>query len=176
MSRVQVFVGASLDGFIAGPKDELDWLGGSEGDTPDTFAPFFLTIGAVLMGRRTYDVVAGFASGVWPYGDTPLRVATSRPLTPMRASVSALSGSIQELVAKAKELAGDRDVYVDGGRLIRATLDAGLVDAITVTVVPMVLGEGIPLFAGVQRRHPLKLIGQRTVGDAGVELRYEPQR
>jgi dihydrofolate reductase len=176
MPRVHVFVGASLDGFIAGPNDELDWLGGGEGETPDSFGPFFATIGCVLMGRRTYDIVDGFASGAWPYGDTPLLVATKRALSTKRTSVRAVKGSIEEMIAHAKEVAGARDVYVDGGQLIRSTLDAGLVDAITVTVVPIVLGAGIPLFAGVKQRHRLTLTGQRTVGGAAVELKYEPQR
>lgn len=183
MSTVHVFVGASLDGFIAGPNDELDWLGGggaeggaSQGETPDSFGPFFATIGAVLMGRRTYDVVHGFPDSGWPYGDTPLLVATSRPLTPRRPSVRAVRGSIEELVAQAKQVAGERGVYVDGGILIRSALDAGLVDEITVTVVPMVIGAGIPLFAGVKRRHPLVLIGQRTIAGAAVELKYRPRR
>lgn len=175
MARTRVFVGASLDGFIAGPNDELDWLTATEGETPETFAPFFAQIGAVLMGRRTYDVVDGFESA-WPYGDTPLLVATGRPLTAKRPSVRAVRGSIAELVAQAKEVAGERDVYVDGGRLIRAALDADLVDEITVTVVPMIIGAGIPLFAGVTRHHRLELISQRTIAGAAVELTYRPKR
>jgi dihydrofolate reductase len=175
MPRTHVFVGASLDGFIAGPNDELDWLGGSEGETPDSFGPFFAQIGAVLMGRRSYDVVTELA-GPWPYGDTPLLVATHRALVPRRASVRAAQGTIGELVEQARQTAGERDVYVDGGNLIRAALDAGLIDEITVTVVPMVLGRGVALFAGATRRHPLQLISQRSVGRAAVELRYRTRR
>lgn len=175
MQRTHVFVGASLDGFIAGPNDELDWLGGGEGETPDTFGPFFAQIGAVLMGRRSYDVVSGF-KGPWPYGDTPLLVATHRPLAAERASVRAVQGSIGELVAQARQTAGARDVYVDGGALIRSALDAGLVDEITVTVVPVVLGRGIALFAGATQRHPLEPISHRTVGGTAVELRYRTRR
>jgi dihydrofolate reductase len=175
MQRTHVFVGASLDGFIAGPNDELDWLGGSEGEAPDSFGPFFAQIGAVLMGRRSYDVISGF-TGPWQYGDTPMLIATHRPLTTERASVRAVQGSITELVAQARQTAGERDVYVDGGVLIRSALDAGLVDEITVTVVPMVLGRGIALFAGAAQRHPLQLIGHRTVGGAAVELRYRTRR
>ena len=183
MSRVRVFVGASLDGFIAGPNDELDWLSGgsSEGQSagqpepPDTFREFMTQIGTVLMGRRTYDIVCGM-KGPWPYGDTPMLIATNRELSAKRASVRAGRGSIAELVAEAKRIAGDRDVYVDGGQMIRAALDAGLVDEITVTVVPIVIGAGIPLFAGVTRHHPLQLLGQRTIGGAAVELKYKPRR
>src|SRR5262245_25845938 len=151
MARTHVFVGASLDGFIAGPNDELDWLsgggdGGGSAEARASFARFFAGIGCVLMGRRTYDVVSGF-QGPWPYGDTPLLVVTSRPLTPKVPSVQSASAPLEALVARAREIAGKRDVYIDGGKLIRSALDLGLVDEITVTVVPMILGAGIPLFA-----------------------------
>lgn len=185
MSRARVFVGASLDGFIAGPNDELDWLSGGaeQGATPgeapeppDTFAAFLGQIGAVLMGRRTYDIVCGM-KGPWPYGDVPMLIATSRGrLAQQRPTARAATGSISELVAEAKRVAGDRDVYVDGGQLIRSALDAGLVDEITVTIVPIVIGSGIPLFAGVARHHPLELLGQRTIRGAAVELKYAPRR
>jgi dihydrofolate reductase len=127
------------------------------------------------MGRRTYDVVCGM-KGPWPYGDTSMLIATSRELSATRPSVRAVRGEIGQLVEQAKQAAGDRDVYIDGGRLIRSALDAGLVDLITVTIVPIVIGAGIPLFAGVTRHHPLELLGQRTIARAAVELTYRPRR
>jgi dihydrofolate reductase len=177
MARTHVFVGASLDGFIAGPNDELDWLGGDQADQAQAyraFNEFFAKIGAVLMGRRTYDIVCGL-KGPWLYGETPMLIATSRPLPAARASVRSVSGPIASLVEQAKAVAGGRDVYVDGGQLIRATLDANLIDEITVTIVPIVLGAGIPLFAGASRRHPLEFLEQRVVGGAAVQLRYAPR-
>lgn len=174
MSRLRVFIATSLDGFIAGPNDELDWLSGGEG-AEDTFTPFFQQIGAMLMGRRTYDVVSGF-EGVWPYGDTPVLVATTRPLTPVRASVREATGSIDELVDQAKQAAGQRDVYIDGGALIRSAMDAELVDELTVTVIPTILGAGIPLFAGASRQRDLELLGSRPLGAGLVELTYAPRR
>jgi dihydrofolate reductase len=184
MARARVFVGVSLDGFIAGPNDELDWLGGGESsasaaggepEPPATFAAFLAEIGALLMGRRTYDVVCGM-KGPWPYGDLPMLIATSRgALAQPRPSARAVQGSIAELVAEAKQVAGDRDVYVDGGRLIRSALDAGLVDEITMTIVPVVIGRGIPLFAGVVRQHRLELLGHRTIRGGAVELKYAPR-
>jgi dihydrofolate reductase len=179
MPNTHVFVGASLDGFIAGSNDELDWLGGGEGDAKGqaearkSFDAFFAKIGTVLMGRRTYDIVCGLP-GPWLYGDTPMLIATSKPLESQRPTVRAVSGSIGALVAEAKQSAKDRDVYVDGGQLIRSALDADLIDEITIAIIPIVLGAGIPLFAGAARRHPLKLIGQRTIAGAAVELKYQP--
>lgn len=170
MSKVRVFIASSLDGFIAGPDDELDWLTGREG-VEDTFTPFFQNIGAMLMGRRTYDVVSGF-DGEWPYGQTPVLVATTQALNPIQGSVSASEGTIEELIGRAQELAGARDVYLDGGAVIRSALDAGLVDDLTVTVIPIILGRGVPLFAGSKNRHPLELLGSRPLGGGLLELKY----
>lgn len=171
-SRVRVFIATSLDGFIAGPNDELDWLAGGEG-VEDTFTPFFAQIGALLMGRRTYDVVAGF-DVKWPYGDKPVLVATHRPLTSARKSVSPIAGTIEELLAKAQSAAGEADVYLDGGALIRQALEAGLVHEMTITLVPIVLGAGIRLFVGTTGRHSLELLSERSIGGGMVELTYRP--
>jgi len=171
VSRVRGFVGTSLDGFLAGPADELDFLGPRPG-AEDTFTPFLDGIGAVLMGRRTHDVVAALPGAPWPYGDRPVLVATSRPLGPAQPTVRAVSGSIPSLVAAARRAAGDRDVYLDGGALVRSALEAGLVDELTCTVVPVALGRGRPLLAGLAGRLELALAGARPIGGGMVELRY----
>lgn len=169
-----MFIASSLDGFIAGPDDELDWLDVAvDGDVVDTFTPFFADVGAMLMGRRTFDVVTGFEVE-WPYGDTPVLVATSRPLDPSVVTARAISGTIDDLVAEARRVAAGRDVYLDGGELIRSALDAGLVDELTVTMIPVVLGAGRSLFAGVGNRHDLRLVSTRELGSGLVELVYEP--
>jgi dihydrofolate reductase len=171
VALVRAFLAASLDGFIAGPNDELDWLAGhGEGGSEDTFAPFFAEIGAMLMGRRTFDVVSGFG-GDWPYGETPILVATSRPLETEKLAVRPVHGPIGQMVTEARRAAGERDVYIDGGALFGSALDADLVDELTLTVVPVVLGAGIPLFAGV-RRTRLALESAREIGAGMVQLRY----
>ena len=169
-----VFIACSLDGFIAGPGDDLTFLEPAEGQViEDTFTPFFAGVGALLMGRRTFDVVGGFG-GDWPYGETPVLVLTRRTIESAAPTVQAVSGAIEAVVAKAVEVAGDRDVYIDGGELVRQALDAGLVDELIVTVVPRILGQGKALFAGATRRHDLDLLGQRALGAGYVELRYRP--
>ena len=172
--NVRVFIACSLDGFIAGPNDELDWLEGPEG-AEDTFTPFFKEIGAMLMGRRTYDVACSF-DGPWPYGDTPIIVATNRPLQTAKHSVQESQGTIRELGAKAKTMSEGRDVYLDVGNLIRQALDAGLVDEVTPTMIPIVLGDGIPLFSGTKQIHRLELCRHRAIGGGMVELVYEPAK
>lgn len=171
MNRVRAFLAMSLDGFIAGPNDELDWLPGhGDGESEDTFGPFFAEIGAMLMGRRTFDVVSGF-EGEWPYGDTPVLVASSRPIASERPSVRRVQGSVHEMVAEARVVAGARDVYLDGGALFRSAVEAELVDELTLTLIPVVLGGGISLFEGVGRR-ALVLESSRGIGAGMVQCRY----
>lgn len=174
MGRARVYVGCSLDGFIAGPNDELDWL--PKGDTAeDTYTPFMAQIGALLMGRRTFDVVSGM-EGPWHYGDKPVLVATTRPLVnPKAPTVRAVSGTPRELLRQARDAAGERDVYVDGGNLIRSLLEEGLVDELVVTIVPMIIGQGRPLFAGLGRHVRLELLSSRPIGEGMVQLTYRPR-
>jgi dihydrofolate reductase len=170
-SRVRVYLGCSLDGFIAGPDDDLSFLSEpappsaeiSEPSQALSFEAFMDRVGAMLMGRRTHDVVA--AIGVWVYGDTPILVATHRDLAPAASSVRAVSGSIESLIEQAKEVAGDKDVYLDGGDLVRQGLDAGLVDELCITYVPVLLGRGgVRLFEDLTRRTKLELVAHERMG------------
>jgi dihydrofolate reductase len=193
---VRVYIACSLDGFIAGPNDDLSWLTPPEDSSeataspgepaplpPDAspaeegplhFEPFLARIGALLMGRRTYDVVRGFG-GKWPYGDRPVLVATGRSLPDAPPTVRQLGGSIAELVAEARRAAGERDVYIDGGHLIRQALDAGLVDDLVITFAPIVLGSGHPLFAGVEQRHRFNILSHRDFPGGLMQLHLRPQ-
>lgn len=180
--QVRVYIATSLDGFIAGPNDDLTWLTATDSpNTQDDFASGALTyeefiggIGALLMGRRTYDVVRGFDIP-WPYGDRPVLVATNRPIDPDPTPfVRAVGGSIQELVAAARKAAEGQDVYIDGGALIRQALEADLVDDLTVTLAPIALGAGIPLFAGLPRHYPLKIVAHHSFDGGMVQLRMKP--
>ncbi|GAB5541774.1 MAG: dihydrofolate reductase family protein [Sandaracinaceae bacterium] len=171
--RVRAYIACSLDGFIAGPGDDLSWLPQPSGESDTSaFDAFLEQIGALLMGRRTHDVVASF-DVAWPYGERAVLVATHRPLEPAHGTVRAVEGSIEALVEEAKRVAEDQDVYVDGGALIRQALDADLLDEMIVTVVPYVLGEGHPLFAGAQRR-PLELIAHEHIGEGMMQMTYRP--
>lgn len=171
--RIRVFIACSLDGFIAGPNDDLSWLPPPSDDPADDhgYTPFMAEVGALLMGRRTFDVVRGFG-GAWPYGERPVLVATRRPLGEAPAVVRAVEGGIDALLDAALAAAGGKDVYVDGGDVIRQALDAGRIDEMVVTVVPVVLGAGHPLFAGVKQRRALERVGCEGIGHGMVQLRY----
>ncbi|MGB1013476.1 MAG: dihydrofolate reductase family protein [Nannocystaceae bacterium] len=184
MSRVRVFLAYSLDGFIAGPNDDLSWLPGASdptasephGATAVTYEQFIGEVGALLMGRRTYDVVTGF-EGPWPYGELPVLVASHRPLgQPPAKTVERAEGEIEELIARARALANPGDVYLDGGFLVRKALDAGLVDELILTQVPVVLGAGQALFAGVTQRHHFELQGCHRYGEQMVQLILHPKK
>ena len=177
MGRMQIYCAASLDGFIAGAGDDLSWLGEPDfeqaGD-PGTvsFADHMAGTGAMLMGRRTFDVVMGFG-GEWPYGETPVLVATSRPLPGgAPGTVSVTSGDISRLCRQARDLAGERNVYLDGGGIITQALDAGCVDEMILSVVPTLLGEGISLYRGEQRHR----FDAEYLGRYGVTLQMRLTR
>ena len=168
-ASVRVFVACSLDGFIAGPDGDLTWLPGPSADEDYGYGAFLAETDAILMGRATYEVAAAFDR--WPYGGTPVFVATSRPLGPVEPSVRAIAGTPDELLAAVRaEHTGS--IYLDGGALIRSFLDARLIDELTVTVVGVILGRGIPLFAGTADRHRLRLIAARPYPSGLVQLHY----
>jgi dihydrofolate reductase len=167
-----VFIACSLDGFISGPDDDLSWLPGPLEDEDYGYGGFLAETRAILLGRRTYDVAAAFDR--WPYDETPVFVATSRPLSPVVPSVTAISGTPAELLAAIRADI-DGDIYLDGGALIRSFLDAHLIDELIVTVVGAILGHGTPLFAGAAERHRLRLTAMRPYRNGLVQLRYVPE-
>lgn len=174
--RVRVYIATSMDGFIAGPGDDLSWLPDPpEGSGEDYgWGAFIADIGALLMGRGTYDAVQGMGVD-WPFPDHDTLVATNRPLPDPPPRVEAVGGNIADLVTTARARAGGGDVYIDGGKLIRQALDAGLVDEVTVTLVPVVLGAGHPLFAGAAGRHRFSLVSHRPLPGGLVQLTWVPE-
>ena len=139
-----VFVGTSLDGFIARPDGSLDFLS-QAGDEPHGYDEFIATVDAIVMGRKTYDFVQDL--GAWPYGDLPVFVLSSTEVKapPSVAIIERMQGDPSEI---ASEIAarGMRHIYVDGGLTIQQFLRAGLIQRLIISRVPVLIGEGIPLF------------------------------
>ena len=170
--RASVFIGISVDGFIARPDDELDFLP-SGGGEPHGYTEFFASIDTLLIGRRTFEIVRAFPQ--WPYGDKRVVVLSSRPLdfsTVRGRRVEQMSGSPAEIVAKLAA-SGAQHVYVDGGVTIQQFLRAGLIQRLTITRVPVLIGQGIPLFGALPRDIRLRHIATQHYPSGLVKTEYE---
>src|SRR4051812_18748407 len=140
----------SLDGFIAGPDDSMDWGGGralADFVAPEDLAEVAAATGAMLVGRRTWEVGARMQaeepdSVDYPFSG-PMFLLPHRPLEPPDAEVTILSGDIEDALATAREAAGDKDLEILGADVAGQCLQAGLVDEILVYVLPVLLGDGI---------------------------------
>jgi dihydrofolate reductase len=166
------FLGMSLDGFIAGPGDELDWLERGGGPPEDHgFAEFHASVDAVLIGRRTWEVVSRFPA--WPYDGKRVFVLTRRPADG-RHGERFLEGPPDRVLAALGE-AGVRRAYVDGGRVVSQVLAAGLLDELTVSILPVVIGRGIRLFEDAGPERWLDLASSRAFRSGMVQLRYRTQ-
>ena len=109
-------------------------------------------------------------SPAWPYGDTPVLVATHRPLEPAAPTVAAVQGSLPELITLAHAAAAGGDIYLDGGTLVQQALNTGLLDELTITWLPVVLGAGVRLFEDLQGSHRLQFTGRAASGGGLVQL------
>ncbi len=161
------FVGASLDGFIARPDGALDWLLPFEGADAG-YGEFMASVDAVVIGRATYDVVLGF--GAWPYGGKSVYVLTHRAPGPRHGEtfLSGEPGAVVERLATA----GARRAYVDGGAVVSRFLAAGLLDVITISFVPVVLGVGIRLFQPPLPERGFRLEWSRSLPNGLLQARY----
>jgi dihydrofolate reductase len=174
MRQIVAYLAASVDGYIAGPGDAMDWLPEFDGDATG-FHDFFKDVGAIAMGRRTYEWI-GEHSTDWPYGDTPVYVL-SRSLPEGRADhVTVTPGPVIDLAATLRD--GEGVAWLlGGGELFAAFAAAGLIDLWIVTVIPVLLGGGVPLLpAGGEAYHRLELAETRTLPGGLVQLHYVPQR
>ncbi|HEY3350706.1 MAG TPA: dihydrofolate reductase family protein [Thermoanaerobaculia bacterium] len=169
--KASVFVGTSLDGFLARPGGSFDFLppGGGE---PHGYDEFMATVDALVIGRNTFDVVLAFPS--WPYGKKPVFVLSRRALPPAPAGavVERMAGEPAEIVALLSAR-GIGHAYVDGGITIQRFLRAGLVQRIVVTRVPVLIGSGIPLFGAVPHDILLRHVATRSFASGLVQSEYE---
>ena len=168
-----VFVGTSLDGFIARKDGDIEWLTGLGLDMGETgYDEFFASVDALVVGRNTYDVVRGF--GEWPYAGKRVLVM-SRTLTEVDAPLATVHSSLDDVIATLNA-EGAQLVYADGGQVIQAFLAAGLVTEITISRAPVIIGSGIPLFGPVDADVRLTLTRTRELGAGFVQTVYEVER
>ena len=175
MPRTQYYTATSLDGFIAGPDHSLEWLftRAREPDGPLNYDAFIAEVGALAMGATTYEWILDHVEA-WPY-HPPSWVFTHRKLPVVSdARVEFTSGDVNPVHEKLVEAAAGRNVWiVGGGDLAGQFADAGLLDEVLLTVVPVVLGAGKPLFERPVPGGAMRLLGARTFDSGMVELRYE---
>jgi dihydrofolate reductase len=176
MSLVQYFVASSLDGFIATTGDDLAWLlqfDGFEGGK-ESYESFMAGVGCVVMGGETFAWLMEHEPGNWPYPATPCYVFTRHEhAAPPGSDITFVRGDVREFIGDLKDDAGEKNVWmVGGGNLAAQFADAGLLDELIVSVIPVVLGEGKRLLPLERPTPPLELTASRTMGRGIVELRY----
>ncbi len=171
--RLSVFIACSLDGFIADDSGRIDWL--QQAAAPDEdygYDDFMSGIDALAMGRLTYDTIADLEP--LPFGERPVYVFTHTAATP-RSGVTFWSPSPHEAV-EDWTARGLQRVYVDGGRLISSFLADDLIDDLTITVVPILLGGGSRLFHEIQGPVTLSLREARALPGGMAQLSYDRTR
>jgi len=174
---VSVFIGTSLDGFIARLNGSFDFLpeGGGE---PHGYDEFIDSVDALVIGRNTFETVLAFPE--WPYGGKRVIVLSSRPIdfSAVRGRITSggvveqMAGVPAEIVAKLGA-SGVKHIYVDGGITIQRFLRAGMVHRLTITRVPVLIGEGVPLFGAVPHDVKLRHVATQTYPSGLVKSEYE---
>lgn len=175
MALTKYYVASSIDGFIADTDDRIDWLlqfGFEEFD--EHYQRFLTGIGAIVMGAATYEFLLADDTTEWPYAGIPTWVVTHRALPVIPgADLTFFEGDLAALDAELRETSGDRDVWVVGGGQIAAQLaNAGLLDELHITYVPVLVGSGKRLLPVAQASRPLTLVGTTTFPSGSVEHVY----
>lgn len=169
MRRVRYNVASSLDGYIAGPRGEFDWI---PMDPAVDFAALFAKVDTVLVGRRTYESVLRGGAAPWAPSMRVYLFSRTMPAGTHRG-VTLVSDDAAGTVAALRGESGDGEIWLfGGGELFRTLAVAGQVDAVEVTVAPVLLGAGVPLFPSAEKRIPLALTGTRTYPSGLVTLSY----
>ena len=183
-SRVTIHMVASLDGFIARRDGRVDWLETSDrfadGDTmtPEVVAEFLKTIDCYVMGSRTYETALQFeAKGLgWSYGDKPTFVLTSRTLPKTRDTVEFYSGDLAQFVNARLRPAFRSIWFVGGGAVSGGCLRLGLADEVRYSIMPILIGDGITFFEGLDKDIALHLVEVKAYESGMVALRYEVRK
>lgn len=174
--QVSVFIATSLDGFIARPDGSLDWLEAANRSIPPGedcgYGAFMAGVDTLVMGRKTFETVSGFPE--WPYpGKRVIVLSTQADAVPAAFTDRATRcAAAPEALLAELAITGARHIYLDGGVTIQNFLRAGLVDDITITLIPLLLGAGRPLFGGLEAIQALTLTASRAYPFGFVQNSY----
>ena len=183
-ARVTIHMAASLDGFIARKDGRVDWMETSDhfadGEVmaPASVADFLRTIDCYVMGSRTYETALAFeAKGLgWSYGDTPTFVLTRRELRKVRPTVQFYAGDLERFVEERLKPNFRNIWFVGGGTVSGECLRRGLADEVRYSILPVLIGDGLAFFEGLDRDVALHLRDVKSYQSGIVALRYEVRR
>lgn len=176
LPTVSVYIGTSTDGFIARPDGNLDWLmGAGEGASEDYgYHGFMESIDVLLLGRKTFDMVLSFAQ--WPYGARRVVVMSRNPEAVnvpygLRETVMVTSAPPRRVLEQLAQ-DGFKHAYLDGGMLIQSFIREGLVNDLTLTRAPVLIGEGVPLFGALPKDVRLRHLATNAYTNGFVQTKY----
>lgn len=165
MSKIIYYVASSQDGYIATTDHQLDWLEHFPlGDDATPYERFWQTIGSVVMGAETYRWIMAHAAGSWPYAEIPALVVSSRSLDiPEGLEITRVEGEASAIAQQARVAANGRDVWlVGGGKTAAWFADAGELQQLFITTIPVFLGQGVEILPVKQalrtRPHPPRVL------------------
>ena len=177
MRRIVLYIAMSLDGYLADSAGGVDWLTGQDSaggvdwltgqdpawDGDGGYSDFIRTVDTVIMGRRTYDqITTQLSPGSWPYEGLSAWVLTHRSAPEPEGEIRFTDLSLDRLAARLRECPG-RDIWLCGGaELVRQALELDLIDELRLTIIPTLLGAGIPLFGGLTAPKLLELVSHRA--------------
>jgi len=169
--KVILYIAMSLDGYIATPNDDIGFLSMvAQEDEDYGYKAFIATVDAVIMGRRTYDKVLSMGFD-FPHSNVDAYIVTRTP-RPTVGTIKFYTGSLKALVARLKGHPG-KNIFVDGGALVvNELLKENLIDEFYISIIPILLGDGISLFKGGRPETSLKLIGSKQFDKGLVQLHY----
>jgi dihydrofolate reductase len=172
--KTSVFIATSIDGFIAREKGSIDWLSGGRKSGEDYgYKEFINSVDAIVMGRNTYEQVLSFSS--WPYGKKPVVIMSTRKVNipeKIVKTVFTMNATPKEVIRQLSER-GYKHLFIDGGKTIQGFLKEGLIQQLIITMVPILIGNGIPLFGSISHDVQLKHLGTRQFDDGLVQCRYQ---
>lgn len=176
MTSAHVYIGTSLDGFIARADGEIDWLTRfGDADAVDAYNEFIATVDVIVIGRGTFETVLGFPS--WPYDKPVFVLSQTIREVPDRLRTKATMTSLgpSELLEHLSEQ-GFTAAYIDGGKVIQSFLAADLIDSLIIGTVPVLIGNGLPLFGSLERDISFEHVRTSTYPNGLVRSYYQRKR